>query len=109
MSFTTRITFLEKLFADMSTSYEMSDKYYNRLLGNHITSNYRKSENRVNHKIDKETKKVAESLNLSKKMECYASHPTFITFKDHKPNFRSNTKYRLISPAKNKLGLKKHL
>ena len=44
-------------------------------------------------------------------MECYASHPAFITIKDHKPNFRNNTKCRLINPAKNELGLvsKNHL
>ena len=44
-------------------------------------------------------------------MECYASCPAFITIKDHKPNFRNNTKCRLINHAKNKLGLvsKKHL
>ena len=44
-------------------------------------------------------------------MECYASCPAFITIKGHKPNSRNNTKYRLINPAKNKLGLvsKKHL
>ena len=37
--------------------------------------------------------------------------PCFITIKDHKPNFRNNTKCRLINHAKNKLGLvsKKHL
>ena len=44
-------------------------------------------------------------------MECYASCPAFITIKDHKPNFQSNTKCRLINLAKNELGLvsKEHL
>ena len=44
-------------------------------------------------------------------MECYASRPAFITIKDHKPNFRNDTKCRLINPAKNELGLvsEKHL
>ena len=85
--------------------------FYNRLLGNNITSDYRKCENGVKHKIDKETKKIAESLDLSNKMECYASRLPFIPIKDHKPNFRNNTKCRLINPAKNELGLvsKKHL
>ena len=44
------------VFADMSTNlYEMSDKDYNRLLSNNITSNCRKCENDVKHKLDKET------------------------------------------------------
>ena len=46
------------VFADKSTNlYEISDTDYNRLLGNNITSNYKKYENGVKHKIDKETKK----------------------------------------------------
>ena len=44
------------VFADMSTNlYEMSDKDYNRLLSSNITSNCRKCENDVKHKLDKET------------------------------------------------------
>ena len=90
------------VFADKSTNlYEMSDTDYNRILGNSITSNYRKCENGVKHKIDKETKKIAGSLDLSKKMEWYASRSAFFIIKDHKPNFRNNTKCRLINPAKN--------
>ena len=67
--------------------------------------------NGLKHRVNKETKKVVESLNLSKKVECYTRHPAFITIKDHKPNFRNNTKSRRINPAKNKLELasKKHL
>ena len=44
-------------------------------------------------------------------MECYASIPVFITIEDQKPNFRNNTKCRLINPAKKELGLvsKKHI
>ena len=55
--------------------------------------------------------KSTESLDLSKKMDCYASCPAFIIIKDHKRNFRNNTKCRLINPAKNELGVvsKKHL
>ena len=89
------------IFADKSTNlYKMPGTNYNRLLNNNITSNYRKCENGVKHKIAKETKKIAESLDLSKKMECYPSRPAFISIKDHKPNFRNNTKCRLINPAK---------
>ena len=88
-------------FAENSTNlYDMSDTDQNRLLGNNIISNYRNCENGVKHKIDKETKTIAELLDLSKMMECSASHPAFITIKDHKPNFRINTKCRLIYPAK---------
>ena len=68
-------------------------------------------QNGATHRVDKETRKIVESFDLSKNMECYDSHPAFITIKDHKPNFRNNTKCCLINPARNGLGLssKKHL
>ena len=81
--------------ANAANLYQMSDTDYNRLLGNNIVSNNRKWE----------TKKIAESLELSKKMECYTSRLAFMTIKDQKPNFPNNTKRRLINPAKNELGL----
>ena len=64
----------------------------NRRLCNNINSNYRKCENGVKYKSDKETKKITKMLGLSKKMECYASRLAFIAIKDHKQNFRNNTK-----------------
>ena len=50
-------------------------------------------------------------------MECYSDQNTFINLiktirpKDHKENFRNNTKYRLINPSKSEIGLisKKYL
>ena len=65
----------------------MSDTDYNILLSNNIANSYRKCENGVKYKIDKETKKVTESLDLSKKMKCYASSLAFFTIKDYKSNF----------------------
>ena len=37
-------------------------------------------------------------------MDCYADRQSFITLKDHKDNFKSNTKCRLIKPAKSEMG-----
>ena len=50
-------------------------------------------------------------LKLSKKTECYASRPAFITIKDHTTNIQNNAKCRLINSVKNELGLvsQKHL
>ena len=38
-------------------------------------------------------------------MECYSNKCAFITLKDHKENFKSNTKCRLINPSKSEVGL----
>ena len=85
--------YIQDVFGDKSTNlYQMLNTDYNRLLGNKITSNYRKCDSGVKYKVDKETKEIAKSLDFSKKMECYANGPAFITVKDRKPNFRNNTK-----------------
>ena len=79
----------------------MPDRDCNRILGSNTTSKFRKCENGDKHGIDKETKNIGESLKLIKKMECYANRPVFINIKNHKPNFRNNTKCSIINPAKN--------
>ena len=38
-------------------------------------------------------------------MQRYANSKAFVTLKDHKENFQSNTKCRLINPAKSEMGL----
>ena len=37
-------------------------------------------------------------------MECYSNQHAYITSKDHKENFRNNTKRRLINPSKIEVG-----
>ena len=61
--------------------------------------------------INKEAKAIAKSLDLDAKIERYADRRTFITIKDHKPNFPHNLKCRLINPAKSEMGIvsKKYL
>ena len=55
--------------------------------------------------IDREAKKFAKSLGLDKRMECYSKQSPFIELKDHKANFKNNTKCRLINPSKSEFGL----
>ena len=38
-------------------------------------------------------------------MDCYAERSAFITLKDHKENFKSNQKCRLINPFKGEMGI----
>ena len=45
-----------------------------------------------------------DKLNIMAKQQC------FVTIKDHKPDFRTNPKYRLLNPTKSELGkLSKHI
>ena len=38
-------------------------------------------------------------------MERYAERPAFVSLKDHKENFKHNTKCRLINPSKGEMGV----
>ena len=93
------------VFADKITNlYELSQDHYEKLLHNNITQTYQKMCYQTKKKTDREAKKFAKSLNLDKRMECYSDQSAFITLKDHKANFKNNTKCRLINPSKNEVG-----
>ena len=44
-------------------------------------------------------------MKIDDKMEQHTSTPAFITLKDHKENFPTDIKCRLINPAKSNLGI----
>ena len=93
------------VFADKGTNlYEMDKCHYNKLLGDNITKTYKKCDPKVKGEIDKEAKVLAGRLGLGEKMECMAERQAFVTLKDHKDNFRSDPKCRLINPAKSEMG-----
>ena len=82
----------------------MSLDQYDSLLKNKISKTYRKAELITKTRIDKETKKLLKPLKLENKMKCYSEGRAFITLKDHKENFKQNTKCRLINRAKGERG-----
>ena len=54
--------------------------------------------------MNKEAKKITASLALSDRVKQIAKKPAFITLKDHKENFESHPKCRLINPSKSEIG-----
>ena len=93
------------VFADKSTNlYELGKEEYNKLLNDNITKTYKKSARGTINDINMEAKTIADRLGLSEKMERFAERPAFITLKDHKDDFRSYPKCRLINPAKSEVG-----
>ena len=94
------------VFADQGTNlYELSRDHYEKLLHDNITQTYQKTCYETKKKTDREAKKFAKSLDLDERMECYSDQSAFITLKDHKANFKNNTKCRLINPSKSEVGL----
>ena len=82
----------------------MSKENYNKLLHDNITITYKKTDSSIKDKIDKEAANIAESFHIQDRVENYAERKAFIILKDHKDNFRSNTKCRLLSPSKSEIG-----
>ena len=93
------------VFADKTSNlYEADKEDYTKLLRDNITKTYRKADPGVKKEIDKEAKILAEDLGLSGRIEQFAEKPAFVTLKDHKDDFRTNPKCRLINPAKSEMG-----
>ena len=93
------------IFADKTNYlYETGIKNYNKLLINNTLKTYKKSDPTIFNIINKEAKHIAEGYDIAERVDCFAKSNAFITLKDHKENFQSNPKCRLINPAKSEIG-----
>ena len=90
--------------ADKTTNlYEMEKEAYSKLLQENITKTYKRSR-KGTQEVNREAKVIAKKLKLVDKMEAFVEKEAYITLKDHKENFQSNPKCRLINPAKSQMG-----
>ena len=93
------------IFADKTNNlYKTDIKNYNKLLINNISKTYKKSDSTIFNTINREAKNIAERYDIAERVDCFAKSNAFVTLKDHKENFRSNPKCRLINLAKSELG-----
>ena len=65
---------------------------------------YKKVNNNMSIKVNKEGKRFAKDAKVLNKMKVNSRNNSFITLKDHKENYEDNLKTRLINPAKNEIG-----
>ena len=80
------------VFSNKTTNpHEIPPDQYNSLLKNSITKTYRKTEV-IKTSIDRETGKLSKTLKLKYKMKSYAERHVFVTLKNHKEDFKQNTK-----------------
>ena len=87
-----------------SNKYKLSINEYNKLLTENIQKDYRKSDKETEKVIINNEKSTATKLGLGDRMEVPPKSESYVTIKDHKPNFRNNTKCRLINPNKGDTG-----
>ena len=93
------------MFADKTTNaYAVEKDAYNKLLREYITKDYKKADPVLLKNINEEARDITNNLKLSGRVQQYSEKCGFITFKDHKPNFRNKIKCRLINPAKTEIG-----
>ena len=93
------------VYADKSTNvYETSPDNYNKLLMENITKTYKLGNENVTDDINGELRNIASNLSIGNRVDTIAKRSAYITLKDHKENFESNPKFRLINPAKSELG-----
>ena len=84
--------------------YKITKEAYNNLVHKNITNGYKRCSDNVINNINKEDKKVAESLEIDDRVYAFCKRDAFVNIKDHKPNYMNNTKCRLINPAKSDVG-----
>ena len=97
----------EKMFvpADKTQNFYQTDKYtYDKILTENVTKTYKKSSTTLPNKINTEAKRVAKKFSIDDKMEIMAQQQCFVTVKDHKEDFISSPKFRLLNPTKSELG-----
>ena len=97
--------------ADKTTNlYKIEVNNYEKLLQDSITTKYQKSNGNIVRQINLKAKQLAKNLKLDNRIEQLSEKPAFITLKDHKLNFTTNPKCRLINPTKSNLGkVSKHI
>ena len=92
--------------ADKTTNYyKTAPEDYVTLVNKNVTKTYKKTNPNVPNIITLEDKKIAEKIELEDRIEVSASRDSFITLKDHKPDFINNPTCRLINPSKSEIGI----
>ena len=81
--------------------YRLHKNDYQNFLRNTITTSYKKANNSIGTKINKEGIKFAKQANMLDKIEINDTGNSFITLKDHKENFTNHLTTRLINLSKN--------
>ena len=92
--------------ADKTTNYyKTAPEDYMTLVDKNVTKTYKKTNPNVPDIITLEDKKIAEKIELADRIEVSTSRDSFITLKDHKPDFINNPTCRLINPSKSEIGV----
>ena len=93
------------VFADKTSNvYETTPEVYNKLLAENITKTYKIGNVNMTDNINEELRNITDHYSIGNRIDIMAQRNSYITVKDHKENFPSNVKCRLINPSKSEVG-----
>ena len=87
-----------------SNFYEISVSDYKKLLNDNITKDYEKCTDKTLKDINKEAKILTSNLKIHNRIKKLPLKNAYITVKDHKENFLTHPKCRLINTSKSDIG-----
>ena len=91
--------------ADKTTNlYRIPTEQYRNFLKKNIESEYKKVTETKVEKINVEAATIANNLEIDDRVEALAMKTSFLSLKDHKPDFPSKLNFRLINPTKTNIG-----
>ena len=89
--------------------YEMEPNEYKELIAKNVHKEYKRVTSATISKINMAHKKIVNELEIEDRVFRTTESESFISLKDHKPDFRNNIKCRLLNPTKPEVGRISHL
>ena len=90
---------------DKSTNYyKVGYKEYSKHLERDITTAYSKAEREDFNNVTKDDKRIAQDLGISNRVFRTSERQAFLSYKDHKEDFKNTKPSRLLNPCKQELG-----
>ena len=83
----------------------MGSKEYKSLVEKEVHKEYKKANKTEIKNVVENHKKIVSRLELKERVFATTQRQCFATLKDHKENFQSNPKVRLINPMKGEVGM----
>ena len=84
--------------------YEITKEGYEKIIHENVTEKYKKANMSLPKRINREARKIAKTFDVADRVDTMAKQECFLTLKDHKEDYRTNPKYRLLNPKKSQLG-----
>lgn len=87
-----------------SNYYTIKKETYQKMMQDNVTTTYKRAKPEDENMINNNAKVITNKLKISDRVQVLAPKPAYVTLKDHKNNFRTNPKCRLINPCKTEVG-----